>query len=155
MSSFDDADRLLASLPRCRISAIPNGTPIPPVRAVGVLSDYNGFTGKERLRTFEVAKWLAKIGAMPHSLSCNICSAPTDQQHAEDYYDLSTWIDICRGCHTRLHQRFRFPASWQTWLGARALPEQHWTKHLFTSPTDLAALLRSRGACEPTFQDFA
>jgi hypothetical protein len=136
------------------ITSLPEGTLIPKVRAVGNLSDYNGFTGKERLRTFEVAKWLARIGAMPHSELCSICSQSCDQQHAEDYYDLTTWIDICRGCHQRLHNRFRLSAAWHRWLDAQLLPTGHWANFMSPTPFDLAALLRSRGRSEPSFVDF-
>jgi len=149
-----DADRLLSSLPHRHIAELGTSVVAPKVRAVGKLSDYNGFSGKERLRTFEVAKWLNKVGAMQHSGLCNLCNKTCDQQHAEDYYTLSTWIDMCRSCHTRLHQRFRHSAQWQRYLDALNLTDGHWARMISSEPFDLALLLRTRGATEPVFENF-
>src|SRR6185312_1557668 len=107
VSDTSEIRSLLARLPRRKIDLLPAGTSVPHLKASGSLSDYNGFTGKERLRKFELAKWLMKQGAMKHSGRCSICGERADQQHAEDYFDLRTWMDICRGCHVSLHGRFR------------------------------------------------
>lgn len=149
-----DAEVYLRSLPRRTIATIAADVLIPRAKSVGQLSDYNGFTGKERLRTFEVAKWLAAIGAMPHSGQCSICGSAADQQHAEDYFDLTTWMDICRGCHSSLHSRFRTPAAWQRRLDKLEVPQDHWSRRLPEQQPDIAAYHRTRGVIEPTHASF-
>ncbi len=150
-----DPQGLLDRLPRRPIARLLPSVPVPRVRSVGTLSDYNGFTGKERLRTFEVAKWLTRMGAMPYSGRCDLCGGNADQQHAEDYYDLTTWIDICRGCHVRLHQRFRHSAAWTKWLDNIGYPPDCWARHIAPSPFNLAAYIRERGSVEPSFAHFS
>lgn len=149
-----DIAAYLADLPRRSIKRLPAGTAIPKIAASGKLTDYNGFTAQERLRTFEIAKWLIKSGAMQHSGRCSICGAPADQQHAEDYFDLETWMDICRGCHSSLHSRFRTPAAWDRRIERFALDAGHWAKALPTCQIDVAAFHRSKGRAEPTAVEF-
>jgi hypothetical protein len=149
-----DPDALLDALPRTQIALLPLGTVVPRRRSFGDLSDYNGFTGKERMRTFGVAKWLMEVGAMPRPQTCGICTGPADQSHAENYYDLSTWIDVCRSCHGRLHRRFASPGRWSEHLDRCALAASHWTRLVSPEPFDLAGLLRQRGVVEPTYTSF-
>ncbi len=150
-----DPDALLAALPRRKIQPLLPETPLPRRRAVADLSDYNGFTGKERLRTFEVAKWLMRLGAMEKPSQCDLCGKDTDQQHAEDYYDLRTWMDVCRSCHGKIHQRFRYPHKWQPFLDSLSVSSIHWVRLVSREPFDLAALLRARGVDEPSYETFA
>lgn len=151
-----DPDALLAALPRTSIALLPSTTVVPKRRSFGDLkTDYNGFTGKERMRTFGVAKWLMDLGAMPRPRVCGICAGPADQSHAENYYDLSGWIDFCRSCHGRLHRRFTSPGRWSEHLGRHEIPEAHWSRRVsLDEPFDLADLLRQRGAVEPTYSSF-
>lgn len=144
----------LVGLPKRVIKPLPVGTAIPKITSSGKLTDYNGFTAQERLRTFEISKWLIKSGAMQHSGYCSICGAPADQQHAEDYFDLETWMDICRGCHSSLHGRFRTPAAWDRRVASFALDADHWAKALPTFQIDVAAFHRSSGRPEPTAAEF-
>ncbi len=144
----------LAQLPRREIAPLPSHTAKPAIKISGKLADYNGFTREERLRTFEIAKWLLKVGAMQHSGQCSICGSAADQQHAEDYFELETWMDICRGCHGSLHGRFRTPAAWERRLARFSLPADHWAAMLSSRPMDIAAYHRLVGRGEPTPADF-
>ena len=156
MNAFEtfNVEAYLAGLPRRNIKLLPVGIQIPKFRASGHLSDYNGFTSKERLRTFEIAKWLIASEAMQHTERCSICGAAADQQHAEDYFDLHTWMDICRSCHTSLHSRFRTPDAWERRLASHSLPTDHWAVRLPAFPIDVAAFHRSRGRSEPVGAQF-
>jgi hypothetical protein len=148
-------ERLSGALPHRRIDKLPSDTSVPTMPRIGSLSDYNGFTGKERLRTFEVAKWLIGCGAMDAPGDCDICGRPATGLHAENYYDLSTWIDLCHGCHvSRLHQRFARAESWSRWLDQNQLPDDHWARKVPPRPTNFATHIRSLGQSEPTFASF-
>lgn len=118
------------------------------------MSDYNGFTGRERLRTFGLQKWLVKMGALTPLLHCQICDQPCDQEHAEDYFNLERWIELCRGCHGKLHKRFSNPLVWQRHLDEREVPASSWAHALSARPFDLASYIKSRGAGEPSYATF-
>ena len=162
MTSFDP-DALLASLPHRSVR--PFGAdvivrsvhrPEPEGSALFDKGAYNGFSDRERYRTADLSNWLAKIGSTERPSSCGICSAPADDEHAEDYYDLTSWIGLCRRCHrTTLHGRFVRPARWLALLDESQLPEEHWARLVSSEPFDLAALLRSRGSREPIKADYA
>jgi hypothetical protein len=149
-----DPDALLLALPKRPITILPSATRLPRKRSFGDMSDYNGFTGRERLRTQGLSKWLYVMGAMQHLGSCEICARDTDQLHAEDYYDLTTWLTICRGCHSSLHQRFGRPTKWQERLDTHGVSDRHWSRLVSLTPFDLANLLRQRGRTEPTYSTF-
>ena len=152
-SSFQIAE-FINSLPRRTIPLLPSDTLPPSLKTSGRLRDYNGFTGAERLRTFEIAKWLIEGGVLQHSSRCDICKGPADQQHAEDYFDLTTWMDICKGCHTSLHGRFRTPAAWARRLERYRIAANHWARRLPATEIDVAGFHRSNGRSEPMASDF-
>ncbi|MEO6092876.1 MAG: hypothetical protein ABIT04_11455 [Novosphingobium sp.] len=159
-----DPDALLAALPKREIKPLPAGIRVSPsklreVRSGSVLGDegeYNGFTSKERSRTAAVSNWLAAVGATERPPVCDICGRPGKHEHAENYYDLCSWVGICVRCHTNLlHKRLANDGRWQSWLGTCELPCDHWSRLVSPQPFDLAGLLRARGAHEPLRQDFA
>jgi hypothetical protein len=128
---------------------------VPKRRSFGDLANsYNGFTGKERMRTAGVSKWLVEVGALVRSSYCGICPSPAAETHAENYYDLSSWIDVCRGCHRSLHSRFNSSAKWADRLDRLAVPPGHWSRLVSGEPFDLAGLVRRRGDCEPIYETF-
>lgn len=149
-----DPDVLLAALPRRVIHTLPLGTKIPGRRSFGDMSEYNGFSGRERLRTHGVSKWLRSLQAMTHEGDCELCGKQTDQLHAENYFDLTTWLNLCRGCHGSLHKRFSQPHKWQERLDLHSVAEGHWARLISDVPIDLAELLKQRGAKEPGYSDF-
>jgi hypothetical protein len=149
-----DPDLLLALLPRRVIRSLPPATQLPRKKSVGNLSDYNGFTGKERLRTFEIEKWLIGLGAVTPSHECDICHRPASGRHAEDYFDLSSWMGLCHSCHSRLHKRFGNTRAWRERIEEADLPDDHWARAISREPFDLARLLRQREKCEPVHADF-
>ena len=163
MASFDP-DALLAALPRRTIR--PFGTEVvvrsvrrpvaPEQSALFAKGSYNGFTDRERYRTADLSNWLARIGCTARPAICDICGAQAHDEHAEDYYDLTSWIGLCRRCHrTTLHGRFARPERWMALLNEHELPETHWARLVAMEPFDLAALQRSRGIHEPIKSDYA
>ncbi|MFC0305555.1 hypothetical protein ACFSTI_18330 [Rhizorhabdus histidinilytica] len=153
-----DPDALLAALPRRVIRPLaPDVTirstkarPIPVSSALFDKGAYNGFSDRERYRTADLSNWLAKIGSTERPGTCDICRAPAEDEHAEDYYDLTSWIGLCRRCHrTVLHGRFARPGRWLALLDECEVPDRHWARLVSDAPFDLAALQRSRGRYEP------
>lgn len=157
-----DPDALLAALPKREIEPIlpgPRRTTVrtpPKTSALDESGAYNGFTGVERNRTAELSKRLERAGATVRPDTCSICGNAAQDEHAENYYDLSRWIGLCMRCHRHtLHRRFSNPRKWFALLDAHELPGTHWARLVCLEPFDLAQLLRSRGEREPTASDFA
>jgi hypothetical protein len=159
-----DPDALLAALPHRLIR--PFGPEVivrstkrrspPEGSALFEKGAYNGFTDRERYRTADLSNWLAKMGCMERPQTCDICGAPADDEHAEDYYDLASWIGLCRRCHrASLHGRFARAERWMSLLDSYELPDHHWSRLVSSEPFDLAALLRSRGRREQIKADYA
>ena len=155
-----DADALLAALPRRQIGAVHGPFRMVLIEprvssALGQPGEYNGFTSTERNRTARLSKRLIQLGATQRSQTCDICESRAEDEHAEDYYDLSRWIGLCRSCHRNaLHKRFANPARWLALLDSHELPETHWARLVSPDPFDLADLLRSRGSRESVISDF-
>lgn len=159
-----DPDALLAALPRRDVR--PFGPdivvkskapyPVPDVSMLLEKGSYNGFSDRERYRTADLSNWLAKIGCTERPGTCDICGASADDEHAENYYDLTTWIGLCRRCHrSALHGRFVRPERWIALLDENDVPDDHWARLVSSEPFDLAALLRDRGWREPIKLDYA
>lgn len=157
-----DPDALLAALPHRDIEPLA-GLPVrrstiqrETGSSLGHEGEYNGFSDRERKRTAEVSNKLIAAGATIRHANCDICGAPADHEHAEDYYDLTRWIGMCVKCHVHaLHRRFTNPRKWATLLDVNEVRQNHWSRLISPEPFDLAQLLRSRGAREPTLRDFA
>jgi hypothetical protein len=159
-----DPDALLAALPRRAVHPVgadvivrvSRPRPRPTASALYEPGAYNGFSDRERYRTADLSNWLAKVGSTERPHICDICGAPADDEHAENYYDLASWIGLCRRCHrTALHGRFARPERWLTLLDECQLHDQHWARLVSSGPFDLAALLRSRGWREPIKADYS
>lgn len=159
-----DPEALLSALPRREVRQIESDgivtrlikrPQLPPGSALLMKGSYNGFSDRERYRTADLSNWLVKIGSTERPAFCDICSAPAHDEHAENYYDLTTWIGLCRRCHrSALHGRFTRPDRWATLLDECGLPPSHWSRLVSLEPFDLAALLRSRGWQEPIKTDY-
>jgi len=136
-----DADALLSALPRRVITPPPASARPPRPKGSVVGSVYNGFTPRERNRTHALSKWFQGQNCMSTPETCSICRAPAKQMHAEDYFDLTGWVDICDGCHQSLHKRFNQPAAWQRRLDRCAVAASHWARLVSPTHFDLASLL--------------
>ncbi len=159
-----DPDALLAALPRRPIRRFgpeivvrSNGQRLAP--ADSALFDkgaYNGFSDRERYRLADLSSCLLKIGCTERPGICDICGASAVDEHAEDYYDLTSWIGLCRRCHrTALHNRYTRPERSAALLDQCEVPDRHWARLVPSEPFDMAALFRSRGRREPMKADYA
>ena len=134
-----------------------NGTPEKPRVRIHTRPTVGIPTGglspsSERSRTSAVAVDLEGWIAGPEV--CGVRGNPAALPHAEDYYALESWVDICRGCHARPHMRFRWPDAWPRSLDLFEVAGGHWARLVSPRRFDLAGLLRGRGVCEPTLDMF-
>ena len=90
---------------------------------------YNGFSHRERYRTADLSNWLVKVGCTKRPDVCDLCKAPAQDEHAENYYDLTSWIGLCQRCHrSALHGRFKRSEKWFALLDAHEVPANHWSR---------------------------
>ncbi len=106
--------------------------------------EYNGFTPIERIRGWQVTRWLVDTSQIPDPKSqtcqCSICGEPkASGYHNEDYYQPWTAVRICKSCHYHTHTRFRRPGALET-LRERAGKRigAEWVLALSTEKIDLA-----------------
>lgn len=148
MSHAFDAERLVSSLPFRPLTAHENlfSGFIPPAWPYSLLGSYNGFSGDERVRTWQVVTWLRKRGFICLAPRCDLCQGSSRLAlHSEDYADLERALTTCTGCHFSLHKRFRYPEAWRRKLSSLERPPE-WALALDTNPIDLRDWLQSAGA---------
>lgn len=122
-----------------------------PVYRFSLLGPYNGFSGLERARGWQLTHWAVLVGLLPPPASCSICGAQRArlQYHSEDYYEPLRPFPICARCHLALHRRFRAPDPW------KRLTVQHsgvgtWFGSLELRPVNLAQSVRDQRGDEVT-----
>jgi len=81
------------------------------------MKDYNGFTGRQRQKVFEIIKHLKTTGRIikEHKV-CEICGTTEGfiGGHSENYFDWYNTHSLCSSCHINLHLRFK---AWDSWIG--------------------------------------
>lgn len=155
MNKSFDAERLLAALPFRPIDAAENllAGYEPPVWRYPPLGPYNGFTGEQRVRAWQLGTWLRRRGLLSVAPRCDLCDRSSRlSRHSENYADVQRAITVCGGCHLALHRRFREPEAWRHKLST--LPSiPAWAIALSPTPIDLPAWLFSMGAPIDPFQE--
>lgn len=99
---------------------------------------YNGFSPEERSGTLALVRAALADGTLAIPTRCSVCGAqPTKplQWHSVDYRKPLNAHPICRGCHVRVHARFRHPDSWRTYVAR--LPSAGWFQGLTVDPRSL------------------
>lgn len=147
MTTGFDPERLLAALPYRPIPRVPgllDGFTPPPWRWPP-LGPYNGFTGQERVATWQLSTWLRRKGLLRLAPCCDLCGGKDRLGlHSEDYTDIERALTLCAGCHMALHKRFRVPEKWAT-LKGKGVGAQEWARALSASPYDLSRWLQHQG----------
>lgn len=79
------------------------------------LSNYNGFTGKQREDSLKRVHKLWDSGQVPRPTKCLACEQEVGviHGHSEDYSDDHVHIPICIMCHLLLHMRWQLPEQWE------------------------------------------
>ena len=147
MTTGFDPERLLAALPYRpipRASGMLDGY-VPPLWRWPSLGPYNGFTGEERVETWQVSTWLRREGLLRLASQCDLCGDRGRLGlHSEDYSDLERALTLCSGCHMALHRRFRWGDQWFRRLDRlHSIPS--WALNLDVSKTDLRGWLERNG----------
>lgn len=99
---------------------------------------YNGFSAKEREGALAAIRAAIADGRVPTPKACSICGQSPDYLlgfHGEDYRRPLAAYPICRGCHVRVHARFRHPERWRQYIN-RFDPDG-WFQHLSLDPASL------------------
>lgn len=111
----------------------------PPVKT------YNGFSSDERIRGWQVERWFVDNGWLDRPVRCSITGATKNVGfHDEDYYTPWEPIQIGRGVHMALHQRFSRPAWWNRILRENTVTGDEWFCSLSTdADIDLAGRYRA------------
>jgi hypothetical protein len=113
-AGFDYAS-YLATLEEFRVPArlLPDaGVPLrewtwPPLRS------YNGFSGEQRVRVWQLQGWAQDVGVLPKPKWCSVCGSGSHVGfHCESYADPWSAIPLCQSCHLAVHRRFREPETW-------------------------------------------
>ena len=97
---------------------------------------YNGFSPAQRNGANAAIRAAIARGEIAVPDTCSVCKRMPDkplQFHSERYDTLDAY-PICRGCHIRLHARFRHPHSWAKFV--RGLGEG-WFQGLSVDPLSL------------------
>lgn len=137
-------ERLLSALPNHAV-AKPRWAAPPrfPTWRWPLPRSYNGFTGIERVRGWQVSRWLEACGALTRPTRCDICMGQDRPAfHSETYYHIARAPAICHRCHRALHRRQREWAFWQSLAARHAVTGREWWCLLRPEPVDLAAHLR-------------
>lgn len=99
---------------------------------------YNGFGPNERKGALASVRAAIAAGTVPMPTRCSVCGVCPDYDlgfHGEDYRRPLAAYPICRGCHVRLHARFRHPDRWRDYI-SRFDPDG-WFQRLSLDPRSL------------------
>ena len=86
------------------------------------LKVYNGFSHEQRVRGWQAASLAVKMGLKEpaDAKDCEICGASKETTdivfHSEDYNNVFTSYSVCKKCHVRIHNRFRYNSKWLDYI---------------------------------------
>lgn len=111
-----------------------------------MLSDYNGFTGQERINGWRLVKFLVNQGIVtnPAGKPCEVCSTTDNTNyHNENYYTPWQPHILCRTCHFALHNRLKGKWNeWQELINKHTKTGDEWFMKLSSEKIDMAKELR-------------
>lgn len=99
---------------------------------------YNGFGPLDRKGALATIRAAVADGSTAAPTSCSVCGSCPDYRlgfHGEDYRRPLSAFPICRGCHVRVHARFRHPDRWREYI-SRFDPDS-WFQQLSVDPASL------------------
>ena len=144
MSSSDHLDRLVAALPIHTVApTCPDAPTRFPTWRWPIPRPYNGFTGIERVRGWQLSRWLEAAGSLPRPRTCSICKGHGRPAfHSESYYHIGRAPTLCPSCHRATHRRQREWKHWRSLVVCHAVTGEEWFCFLARYPVDLAGHLR-------------
>lgn len=99
---------------------------------------YNGFGPADRHGTLAIVRAALANGTLPMPTRCSVCGQRATSSlgwHSEDYRKPLDARPICRGCHVRVHARFRHPDRWRAFVVV--LDPLGWYQGLSVDPRSL------------------
>lgn len=110
-----------------------------------MLRSYNGFSGVERVRGWQVTRWLQMAGSLLHPTFCDLCGGMDRVSlHNEVYYTLTSAPALCSRCHRAIHNRERHWAKWQALVKLHSKSGAEWYCFVDREQPDVAALMRAK-----------
>jgi hypothetical protein len=95
-----------------------------------VLGAYNGFTGAERIRGWQLVSFYRRNGWLTVKDICSVTGRVGGTQlHNEEYSRPWSALPVSRRAHTLLHTRARFPNAWHSFLETEAMVDS-WVHRL-------------------------
>lgn len=81
------------------------------------MKPYNGYSGKERQRAFDIQNEAIRSGVLSLAITCRMCGQINYMTaHLENYdYPLEPY-SLCIECHMNVHLRFEHPLGWISFL---------------------------------------
>lgn len=108
-------------------AAIRSGAPLPKW-GWPMPKPYNGASGAERIRGWQVVRIAARLGLIEQPRACSVCGRRSSiHRHSELYGRPLLAKPICKSCHFHVHRRFRSPDEWQAFLSRHS---QGWVSRL-------------------------
>lgn len=141
-----DPDAYIASLPvrELRPPRLDAPTRFPTWRWP-LPRSYNGFSGIERVRGWQVSRWLEAAECLTCPEKCEICCGGSGVAfHSETYAHIARAPALCRSCHRALHRRHTEWREWRSIVDAGTRTGEEWFATALRHGFDLAGHLRAR-----------
>lgn len=143
--SSADLDCFLDALPSYRLAAPRNPPARFPEWRWPLSKAYQGFSPVERVRGWQMSRWLQGAGSLPYPRRCDVCRGGDHVAfHSASYYHIGRAPALCRACHRAIHLCHARPQEWTGIVHANARIGSEWFVLLPAPSVDLAAHLRSR-----------
>lgn len=141
-----DIDAYIASLPVRELRPPRPDAPTRFLRWRWPLSKpFNGFSGVERVRGWQLSVWLERAGSLTRPTQCDICGSEDRVAfHSETYFHVGRAPALCSRCHRALHRRQIEWREWRAIVEPVVLTGREWFALAPRYGLDIAAHLRAQ-----------
>ena len=109
---------------------------------------YNGYTGAERIRGWQIIRVAQRMGLLERPRACSVCGRTSHLHHHSELYGRPLLSQpICKSCHFHVHRRFRLPDQWQTFV--RQYDDCQWVARIATTELTRTEALALEGQISP------
>jgi hypothetical protein len=78
---------------------------------------YNGYTGADRIRGWQIVRVAQRMGLLDRPRACSVCGRTSHLHHHSELYGRPLLAQpICKSCHFHLHRRFPQPDEWRAFV---------------------------------------
>ena len=137
-------DRFINALPQHQLSEPRRAPTFFPEWRWPLSKSVHGVSPSERVRGWQVSRWLQAAGSLPYPRRCDVCGS-TDHValHSASYYHIGRAPGLCHVCHRAIHRRDSAPEAWQQISERFAVTGLEWFTIIPPPETDIAAHLRT------------